>query len=985
MTPRVIPLLVVVALLGPATCGVSHAQGVDPTFVAAVDGTVFALAVDSTGRILVGGRFNSVNGGGAATLVRLLPNGGTDTTFDGSAAAATFRAVRAVALQPDGRVVAAGEPVSTSDSTQRRRIARFHADGSVDSSLVDPFVTLSGPTRLNAVVVQSDGGIVVGGNLQFIDTAGTGQTLTGLVRLRFDGTVDSSFMPNPSGVVRAIAQLPDGRLLIAGTFTSVAGDPTRPYVARLLPGGAADSTFAASSVSPDVQALAIRHDGSVMVAPVRLPNDTETYAVLLNSTGEEIPSFRSRVGSNVGAASMLPIDLGTLGGAFSEAIGMNDQGQVVGASATAAGAIHGFVWSASRGMEDLGQFNGRSTYAKDINNAGEIIGNGVDWADFFGDRAFRWSSSSGYSAMPTCDAGDSDASSINDDGDAVGVSCGYRPTLWPSGGGSTFVDLGPLDGPRSIGWANALNDAGTIVGGAAGDPGPLKAWRRAGSVTSVLTELAAPLEFSHAYGVNQFGTAVGDVGTSAAGSSTRRAALWSPSGAMTVLGTIGQFNSLAWGVNNRNEVVGIVCVTASCFGPVDYDYSLGLARAFLWTSISGLQPLPGLSVTSTNSRAWAINEQGHIAGRSRNARGEDHATLWVTPGNVTSMAAYPDGRTVVAGAPLNVLRDTPVHLAGRLAANGTVDPAFRLPAQTACCVYVTALQSASAVLLGGDNLLVRHVDPVSTAPGPPGGLVVSEQTAGGVTLRWDPPVLGPAPTGYVLEGGVTPGQVLASVQTGTPSPISTVAIPPGTYYVRVHALANGQRSGASNEIRVFVGVPVAPSAPANLLATVNGTYVGLAWRNTHAGGAPSEIVLDVTGTTSGTVPVGLAEGVQFDAVPPGSYHVSARARNASGVSASSNVVSVTVPSPCSGSPLTPARFLVDRVGRRLSVVWEPGATGPAPASYVLAVGGSFVGSVVVVGRSVSGDVSPGTYQISVSAVNACGTSPSTAVQTVTVP
>ena len=52
---------------------------------------------------------------------------------------------------------------------------------------------------------------------------------------------------------------------------------------------------------------------------------------------------------------------------------------------------------------------------------------------------------------------------------------------------------------------------------------------------------------------------------------------------------------------------------------------------------------------------------------------------------------------------------------------------------------------------------------------------------------------------------------------------------------------------ASNEIRIFVNVPAAPSAPADLLGLVNGSSVALAWRNTFEGGAPGGLILDVTG------------------------------------------------------------------------------------------------------------------------------------------
>ena len=48
---------------------------------------------------------------------------------------------------------------------------------------------------------------------------------------------------------------------------------------------------------------------------------------------------------------------------------------------------------------------------------------------------------------------------------------------------------------------------------------------------------------------------------------------------------------------------------------------------------------------------------------------------------------------------------------------------------------------------------------------------------------------GPAPTGYVIEGGIAPGEVLASIPTGSAYPIYTFTAPTGSFYVRVYTLA----------------------------------------------------------------------------------------------------------------------------------------------------------------------------------------------------
>ena len=266
---------------------------------------------------------------------------------------------------------------------------------------------------------------------------------------------------------------------------------------------------------------------------------------------------------------------------------------------------------------------------------------------------------------------------------------------------------------------------------------------------------------------------------------------------------------------------------------------------------------------------------------------------------------------------------------------------------------------------------------------PPTDLHVTSIVGNRVTVAFTAPVLGTSPTGYVLEGGVLPGEVLATMSTGSTATRFTFTAPTGTFFVRMRATADSTKSDPSNEIRIAVNV--IPSSPANLLALVNGSSVTLAWMNATAGGVPTRLILDVTGSLTTSLSLPVAESFSVAGVPPGTYTVALRAENLAGASGPSNTVTVTVPGACSGSPETPPDFAATKTGSVISVAWGLPANGPAPTGYAILVTGSFVGTIPVSGRSASARVDSGSYTLSVIATNPCGSSAPTLPQTVTIP
>ncbi len=240
---------------------------VDTAFDPNANNVVYALAVQPDGKLVLGGNFTSLspNGGGTVTrnyIARLNVDGSLDTTFDPRANGIVY----ALAVQPDGKLLVGGEFTSFSPNgggaITRNKIARLNADGSVDTAF-DP----NANSTVNALVLQPDGKLVVGGFFNSLSPNGGGaSTRNRIARLNVDGSVDAAFDPNASSYVTALAVQANGKLLVGGAFTSFSpnggGAITRNHIARLNTDGSLDMAFDPSAnTSSYVYALAVQLDG----------------------------------------------------------------------------------------------------------------------------------------------------------------------------------------------------------------------------------------------------------------------------------------------------------------------------------------------------------------------------------------------------------------------------------------------------------------------------------------------------------------------------------------------------------------------------------------------------------------------------------------------------------------------------------------------------------------------------------------------------
>ncbi len=231
---------------------------VDPAFQPIFQNNGIAAAVvrQPDGKLVIGGSFYEVGGQVSRSMARLNVNGTLDATFSSSVGIST--PVVDLALQPDGRIVAA----------TRASVQRFLATGIPDNTFTAPSLTGSTLTRL---LLQADGRILVGGSAYSLN--GAPANTQGLFRLMPTGAPDNSFVLNTTGSGRltafqAMAQQPDGKLLVAGSAIPAGGTTAIRTLVRLESTGAIDASFTGSaftSTSATLRSLAVQPDGNVLV------------------------------------------------------------------------------------------------------------------------------------------------------------------------------------------------------------------------------------------------------------------------------------------------------------------------------------------------------------------------------------------------------------------------------------------------------------------------------------------------------------------------------------------------------------------------------------------------------------------------------------------------------------------------------------------------------------------------------------------------
>lgn len=260
-----------------------------------------AIAIQPDGKIVAAGASYD-NGGRSAALVRYNTDGTLDTSFGvgGKVSTPVVRAF-AVAIQPDGKIVAAGDNFSPA------AVFRYNNDGSLDTSFgIGGIMSVSfyDADIAYAVALQPDGKIVIAGYGDgTFSSAQYHTTDFALARLNTDGSLDRTFgvggkviAPMGSGgffpdIAKALLIQPDWKIVAAGWAADF--DYTYSALVRLNPDGTRDNSFGSNGVvlshpvdgSAATEAAVLQPDGEILVAGAYYNSESDRgFAIFRHKT-----------------------------------------------------------------------------------------------------------------------------------------------------------------------------------------------------------------------------------------------------------------------------------------------------------------------------------------------------------------------------------------------------------------------------------------------------------------------------------------------------------------------------------------------------------------------------------------------------------------------------------------------------------------------------------------------------------------------------
>ncbi len=195
-------------------------------------GVTYALANESNGNILFGGSFTQYNNTSRKKIGEIYPDGWLSDSYNVYTGFA-YGSVYKIALQPDGKILAGGYQTINYNGTNTYGLVRIMSqDGDIDTS----FHFNQSALQVNDIVFDTIHSKIIVGGLTFGGP--------GIYRLNLDGTPDTLFLTGSgfNNEVKSICVQPDGKIIVAGAFTSYNNTPVN-HIVRLDEFGVLDVIF----------------------------------------------------------------------------------------------------------------------------------------------------------------------------------------------------------------------------------------------------------------------------------------------------------------------------------------------------------------------------------------------------------------------------------------------------------------------------------------------------------------------------------------------------------------------------------------------------------------------------------------------------------------------------------------------------------------------------------------------------------------------
>lgn len=252
------------ATLTSATGLISPAQAVNDIRTSqSVPGNVFAIAYSPlNNKYIIGGQFASINGEAYSLLARLNADLTLDTTFANPNISGLTNQVLGLAIQSDGKIIAVGS-FNTVGGVAQQGVCRLHADGTRDTTWTENLNF--GGAFINDVVIQDDGGVekaIIVGAFSAINGQSTGR----IARLMPNGAIDATFNASQSGANATIQTIVASGIsyFIAGSFKTYNGTNVTNLV-KIDGSGALDNTFTCDLGAVSViNSVYVQADGNVL-------------------------------------------------------------------------------------------------------------------------------------------------------------------------------------------------------------------------------------------------------------------------------------------------------------------------------------------------------------------------------------------------------------------------------------------------------------------------------------------------------------------------------------------------------------------------------------------------------------------------------------------------------------------------------------------------------------------------------------------------